>query len=117
MKWAVRLNANFAMCAAAPLQRKKPGRMGRALRTQNNATLHANLLRRSGLRDVGLERLVGFLGEISVELAHLGGLRDKALVGRLRIVSLDLNRLLERLHTQQLLHDLAAVLEGLLRVV
>src|SRR3954465_14577520 len=69
--------------------KKKPGRMGRALHSQNNTAYTQSLLRRSGLRDISLERLVGLLGEIGVELAHLGGLRDKAFIRRLRIVGLD----------------------------
>ena len=66
---------------------------------------------------VSLERLVGLLGEIGIELADLGRLGDEALVGGLRVVGLDLDRLVERLGAEQLLHDLGAVLEGLLRVV
>src|SRR6476659_3527815 len=100
-----------------PVQRKSPAEWAGLCVLKTTLLYTQSLLRRSGLRDIGLERLVGFLGEIGIELADLGRLRDKALVGRLRIVGLDFNRLLERLHAQQLLHDLAAVLEGLLRIV
>ena len=70
-----------------------------------------------GLGDVGLERLVGLLGEIGIELADLGRLGDEAFVGGLGVVGLDLDRLVERLGAEQLLDDLGAVLERLLRVV
>src|SRR5665213_99567 len=75
------------------------------------------LLRRRGLHRESLERLVGLLGEIGIELAHLGRLGDEALIGRLRVVGLDLDCLVERFGAQQLFHNLGAVLERLLGIV
>src|ERR1700687_4734724 len=88
-------------CAREHRQNKKPGQAGRALLTQLN-TSRTKLLARRGLRDISLERLIGLLGEIGIELADLGRLRDETLVGRLGVVGLDLNRLLDRLHAEEL---------------
>jgi hypothetical protein len=50
-------------------------------------------LRRDNLAELALERLVDFPREVRIELAELGGFRDKALVRALDVVALDLNRL------------------------
>src|SRR5262249_49133571 len=66
-------------------QAKSPAkRAGLCLR---NATLLNGppLLRRRNLRHVGLERLVGLLGEVGIDLTDLGRLGDEALVGRLGV--------------------------------
>src|SRR2546423_15520114 len=73
------------------MQRKSPAEWAGLCVLRTTLLYMQSLLRRGGLRDIGLERLVGLLGEIGVELAHLGRLRDKALVGRLRLVGPDLN--------------------------
>src|SRR6266508_2518224 len=70
-----------------------------------------------GAAEIALEGLVGLLREIGIELADTGRARDEALIGGLGVVALDLDRLLERLDAEQLLHRGAALFEGLLRIV
>src|SRR5215203_3064783 len=60
------------------------------------------LLCRRGLRHVSLERLVSLFGEIGIKLADLGRLRDEAFVGRLGVVGLDLDGLVDRLGAEKL---------------
>src|SRR4051812_9953642 len=95
---------------ARPAQQKARPR-GRA----SYQSLAGELLRRS--LGVSLERLVGLLGEIGIELADLGRLGDEALIGGLGVVDLDLEGLVERLNAHHLLQRLGAFLERLLRIV
>src|SRR5690348_11885243 len=100
------------------IQRKKPGQIGRALLTQHYATrLGWRSLGRLGLSGIGLERLVGLLGEIGIEFADLRRLGDEALVGGLGIIGLDLDRLVQRPGAEKLLEKLGAILERLLGVI
>src|SRR5262249_38462621 len=69
------------------------------------------------LGDTGLERPVGLLSKTGIKLAELGRPDDELLVGRLDIVALHLDRLIERLRAEQLLGRHGAVLEHLLTVV
>ena len=65
-------------------------------RTPNRFNTNQNALFRDGRSaDQCLERPVGLLGEICVELPHFGSLGNKALIGRLRISGLNLDCLFE----------------------
>src|SRR4051794_23470227 len=71
-------------------------------------------------RDLGEQAfvgLVGLLGEVGVEFTELGRLGDEALIARLDVVALHLDRLLQRLGAEELLQGRAAVFEALLRIV
>src|SRR4029079_17123531 len=69
---------------------KKPGREAGLV-----SISASELLRRRSLDHVRLERLVGLLGEIGIELADLGRLGHEAFVSGLGVVSLDFERLVE----------------------
>src|SRR5215510_8229619 len=69
-----------------------------------------SLLRRR-LGHGGLERLVGLLRHARIDLAELGRLRNEVLVSRLHVLALHLDRLVERLGTEQLLGRRGAVLK------
>ena len=69
------------------------------------------------LGDEGLERLVGVLGEVLVELADLGGLGDEGLVGGLGVVGLHFDRLVERADAGKLLEERTALFERLLGII
>src|SRR5262245_124666 len=75
------------------------------------------LLRRCGLAELSLERLVGLPRKVGVEFAELGRLRDKRLVRALGVVALHLDRLIEGFRTEEFLGRGGALLEHLLRVV
>src|SRR5262249_17873974 len=77
----------------------------------------AACLLRTGLGEITLERLVGFLGEVGVKLAELAAARHETLVGGLEEIRLNLDRLLQALRAEQLFGCRRSVLEGFLRVV
>ena len=70
-----------------------------------------------GAGEDAFERLVGFLGEIGVQLTELGRFGDEAFVCRLGVLGLHFDRLVQRLDAEQLLEGGRTVLESLLRVV
>src|SRR5262249_49828252 len=82
-----------------------------------HSALGSSPLLRRRLVDAGLERLVGLLRHARVELADLGRLRYELLVGRLEIVALHFDRVVNRLGAEQLLRRRRAVLECLAGVV
>jgi hypothetical protein len=57
------------------------------------------------------------LGQLGVEFTRLGRMRDKALVGALEIVALELDGLVQRLDAGQLLERRRILVKGLLGVV
>src|SRR5262249_35089557 len=106
--------------ASAPLPRgsvktkarpKRPGLAGTGAWRRDESL---RLLRRR-LGEITFERLVGFLGEVGVELAELAAARDEAFVGALEEGGLDLDRLLQRLGAEQLFGCRGSGLESLLR--
>src|SRR4249919_3928236 len=95
----------------------EPGLLYATLPTRNSTQLNSTQLNSFRLCEQRLERLVGFLGEIGIELTDLRSLGHKPLIGGLGVLGLNLDRLVERLHAEKLLERGAAVLERLLRIV
>src|SRR5690606_1922797 len=79
---------------SARLRRTQPGQLPAK-------TGKAELEASASLGHDAFERLVGFLGELRIEIAEPGRLGHEGLVGLLHIVGLDAERVLEGLRRKQ----------------
>src|SRR6185369_16730172 len=75
----------------AAAQSKRPGYSPRLV----SCLVRAELLRGCDLGEQALVRLVGFLGEVGIELTELGRLGDETLIARFHVLALHLDRLLQ----------------------